>query len=269
MAEILSLLQKYGPAIVLVAAFLEQIGAPVPAIPILIVAGAVAASSGASVLQLLGLAFVGALLADTLWFLLGRRFGYRALGFLCRVSLSPDSCVRQTETFFERWGLASLIFAKFIPGFSIIAPPLAGSLPRASYWRFLLFDSIGALIWAGASLSAGILFRDAIDRLLGALARLGGWALVLLGSALALFVIWKWWERRRFYQFLRTARISVAELRQRMDSGQPPTILDVRTDSQRRRDPRTIPGALAINAAEMDTALSNIDRAGEVVLYCT
>lgn len=269
MAEILSLLEKYGPAIVLAAAFLEQIGAPVPAIPILIVAGAVAASSGESVLQLLALAFAGALLADTIWFLLGRRFGYRALGFLCRVSLSPDSCVRQTETFFERWGLRSLTFAKFIPGFSIIAPPLAGSLPRATYGRFLFFDSIGALIWAGASLGAGVVFRHAIDRLLDALARLGGWALLFLGSALALFILWKWWERRRFYQLLRTARISAADLRQRMDSGQPVMILDVRTHAQLKRDPRRIPGALTINPEKMDSVLPKMDRAGEIVLYCT
>ena len=269
MNEILSLLERFGPAIVLVAAFLEQIGAPVPAIPVLIVAGAVAATHQQPLVPLLGLAFAGALIADTIWFLLGRRFGFRALGFLCRISLSPDSCVRQTESFFERWGLTSLMFAKFIPGFSIIAPPLAGSLPRASYWKFLLFDGIGALIWAGSSLLVGVIFHDAIDRILDALASLGGWALLFLTSALALFIVWKWWERRRFYQFLRTARISVSELRQRMESGEPVMILDVRTHSQQKRDPRRIPSALSINAEEMDEALPGIDRAGEIVLYCT
>lgn len=269
MNEILSLLSRHGSAIVFVVAFLEQIGAPVPAIPVIIVAGAVAANSGAPILPLLGLVLAGALIADTIWFFLGKRYGYRVLGVLCRISLSPDSCVRQTESFFDQWGLRSLVFAKFIPGFSIVAPPLAGALPNSSYRRFLIYDGLGALVWGGASLLAGVIFRDAIDRLLEALARLGGWAVFILGAGLGLFILWKWWERRRFYLSLRLARITVPELRERIRDQSSLVILDVRTSAAQKRDPRRIPGAILVSPDDMDEHLRNIDVEKEIILYCT
>lgn len=269
MNEILDLLTRHGRAVVFVIAFLEQIGAPVPAIPVLIVAGALAANAGGGILPLLALAVAGALLADLMWFFLGRRYGYRVLGLLCRISLSPDSCVRQTESFFERWGFVSLVFAKFIPGFSIVAPPLAGALPRATLARFILYDGIGAIVWAGVSLAAGVIFRGAIERLLEALADLGGWAVVLLAAALLLFVLFKWWERRRLYRTLRMARISVEELRERMSGEIPVVILDVRSAAAQKADPRRIPGALVLPAEELERGLDAIEREAEIVLYCT
>lgn len=269
MNEILDLLIRHGRSVVFVVAFLEQIGAPVPAIPVLIVAGALAASAGGSILPLLLLAVAGALVADVIWFFLGRRFGSRVLGFVCRLSLSPDSCVRQTESFFDRWGFASLMFAKFIPGFSIVAPPLAGAMPRARFSRFLLYDGIGAVIWAGISLGVGVIFRGAIGRILEELADLGGWAVVLLASAFVLFVLFKWWERRRLYQTLRMARISALELQEKMTAGVPLVILDVRSAASQNADPRRIPGARMLTAEQMETALRTIEPEEEIVLYCT
>ena len=269
MNEILALFVKHGPALVFVVAFLEQIGAPVPAIPVIIVAGAVAANSGASIGSLLLLTLAGALIADTVWFFLGRRHGNKVLGFLCRISLSPDSCVSKTERFFDRWGFQSLIFAKFIPGFSIIAPPLAGALPNATYRKFLFYDSIGALLWGAAALGVGVLFHDAIDRVLDALSLLGNWALLLIGSVVALFILFKWWERKRFYKTLRLARISVSDLHQRLSSGQQTTILDVRGASARKREPKRIPGALTVITESLDDTLRDLPPDQELVVYCT
>src|SRR5436190_1596402 len=127
-------------------------------------------------------AVFASLIADLIWYELGRRYGYRILRTLCRISLSPDSCVRDTEARFERWGLKSLLIAKFIPGFSTVAPPLAGAA-RQSRAAFLLYDGVGALIWAGAAVAAGRLFFRAIDRVLLALENLGWWAGLLIGSA--------------------------------------------------------------------------------------
>lgn len=268
MSEILHLLQSHGPALLFVVGFLEQIGAPVPAIPVIIVAAAVASNSGAPLLPLLLLTLAGALLADSIWFLLGRRYGRRVLGFLCRISLSPDSCVRQTEGFFERWGVASLLAAKFVPGFSIIAPPMAGSL-RVSWPRFFLYDGLGALLWAGASIVAGVVFRSAIDRLLDALATLGGWAVALLAFALLLFVIVKWNERRRLYRDLRMARISPADLHARLREGHRVVILDLRSARDQAADRRRIPGAIFSNAGELARHLEGISAEDEIVLYCT
>ncbi len=269
MHEILALLARHGAAVVFLFAFLEQIGAPVPAIPVLVVAGAVAATGGTSVMPLLALAVAGALLADTIWFLLGRRYGSRVLGLLCRVSLSPDSCVRQTETLFGRWGFPSLLVAKFVPGFSVVAPPLAGALPHSTWRRFLVWDAAGAIIWAGASLGAGVLFHGAIEQVLDALESLGGTALLILVLGLAAFIALKWWERRRLFRKLRMARISPRELEERMRGGGPVVVLDVRHEAAQRADPARIPGALIVSPDEIEERLGRGEPDREIVLYCT
>jgi hypothetical protein len=187
---------------------------------------------------------------------------------LCRVSLSPDSCVRQTESLFERWGMPSLLFAKFIPGFSTVAPPLAGAL-GASPASFLVYDAGGALLWAGAGVGGGMLFHRAIDRVLVFLTSIGSWAIVILAGALALFVAYKWWQRRRFYKMLRMARITVDELWRLIEDGQSPIVLDVRTAGARSADPRRIPGAAVLDASEIDARLQELSRDREIILYCT
>ena len=202
---------KYGIAFVFGNVLLEQIGLPIPALPTLIVAGALAARGDLSAPLVLLVAVVASLIADLLWFALGRRQGYRVLSVLCRVSLSPDSCVNQTEAFFNRYGLASLLFAKFVPGFSTVAPPLAGA-SNASVASFMAWDAGGALLWAGSGFAAGAIFHRAVDRVLDVLASFGGGALVFVGSALVLFILWKYAQRRRFYRALRMARISPQEV---------------------------------------------------------
>jgi len=263
------LLARHGAGVVFVVAFLEQIGAPVPAIPVIIVAGGVSAAAGHSILWLFFLAMAGALIADSLWFFLGRHYGYRVLGFLCRISLSPDSCVRRTETFFAKWGFQSLLVAKFIPGFSIVAPPMAGTIRSSGYLRFILWDGAGAAIWAGSSLAIGVLFHDAIDRTLNALAELGTQAVVLIASLLALFVLIRWWKRRRFFQFLRMARITPDALRERMASGPSVVILDVRSAVAQAADPGRIPGALMLDPDDLEARLKDVSPHEEIVLYCT
>ena len=269
MNEILDLFTRHGATVVFVVAFLEQIGVPVPAIPVMIVAGALAVNNDASVVRLLFLAVAGSLIADTTWFFLGRKYGNNVLAFLCRISLSPDSCVSRTEKFFDRWGLRALMFTKFIPGFSLLANPLAGSLPNGTYWRFLFYDIIGAVLWSGAALGVGALFHNAIDRVLDALLVLGNWALILIGSIAALFILFKWLERKRFYRALRLARISVGELHQLFSSGLSVVVFDVRNPSAQKRDPKRIPGARAVMSDQMDAALENISTDEEIVLYCT
>ena len=269
MQQILTLLGRHGAAVVFVIAFLEQIGAPTPAIPVFIVAGAWSARDASSFLWLLSLIVAGSMIADTIWFFLGRKQGYRILGLLCRISLSPDSCVRKTEDFFERWGFRSLLFAKFVPGFSLIAPPLAGALPGASYARFFFYDVIGALTWGVSSLTVGVVFRGAINPILEGLGELGDWALIVIGGLLALYLSWKWIERHRFIRKLRLARITVDDLRQRMHGGEPPVVLDVRSESAQKREPHRIPGALLVQPEMFDEVLADVATHREIILYCT
>jgi membrane protein DedA with SNARE-associated domain len=268
MRELFLHVARYGLPLVFLNVFLEQIGLPIPAIPTLVAAGALAAEGKLSGWALVGLSILASLLADTIWYLLGRRHGYRILKTVCSISLSPDSCVRQTEAIFERRGIRSLLFAKFIPGFSTVAPPLAGAV-GAGFATFAFYDGGGALLWAGSGILAGHVFHRAIDRVAGFLEGLGFWALVLAVFGLVLYVSWKWFERQRFYKFLRMSRISPSELRGLMDAGKEPVVVDVRTRATTEHDPRRIPGAIQITVEEIDQRISELPTDREIVLYCT
>jgi membrane protein DedA with SNARE-associated domain/rhodanese-related sulfurtransferase len=263
-----SLIAEYGLAFVFANVLLEQLGLPIPAMPTLIVAGALAVEGELSLVAVLGLAFVACMLGDAAWYLAGRRWGRRVMALLCRVSLSPDSCVRQTEFRFERWGGLTLVLSKFIPGLSTIVPPLAGAM-RIGWPSFLLLNGLGVLIWAGAAVGAGMLFHTGIHELIDRLEGLGTLALEAIGVLLGGYVGLKWWERRRFYKMLRVARIGVEELRSLIDGGGRPVVVDVRSRLVRDLDPRYIPGALAMDIGEVDARLGELPAESEIVFYCS
>lgn len=268
MSKLVAWVSQYGVVIVFANVLVEQIGIPIPALPTLIVAGSLVRAGKLSFLALLGAAVAASLLVDTAWYFLGRRYGHRVLKALCRISLSPDSCVRQTESIFEKWGMASVVAARFITGFSTVAPPLAGAM-GARLPVFLFYDSLGTVLWAGSGIILGFVFHRAIEDVLGFLEGLGSGALYLLGAALLLFVLLKWWQRRRFYRTLRMARIGVEELRSLFQKGEQPVVVDVRAPGERQRDPRRIPGAMTMEISELDAKLPGIPPEVEIVLYCT
>ena len=187
---------------------------------------------------------------------------------MCKISLEPDSCVSQTQVRFERWGINSLVIAKFVPGLAIIAPPMAGAL-RIGWLRFAALSACGAVLWVGAWLMAGVLFRPQIARLLQHLNAIGGIAAAGAGALLAAYIAFKWWERRRFYKMLRMARISVADLYALMESGAAPLIIDVRSATARELEPRWIPGALHVPLPEVAQRLKELPRDRDIILYCT
>jgi membrane protein DedA with SNARE-associated domain/rhodanese-related sulfurtransferase len=262
------LIAEYGLALIFTNVLLEQVGLPIPAIPTLIVAGALAAEGKFSWLAIFGTAFVACMAGDVLWYLAGRRYGRRVMALLCRVSLSPDSCVRQTEVRFERWGGLTLVLSKFIPGLSTIAPPLAGAM-RLGWPSFLLLNGLGAAIWAGVAIGAGMLFHSGINELIARLEDLGTLAVEAIAVLLGGYIALKWWERRRFYKMLRIARIGVRDLRALIDGGRRPVVVDVRSRSSRDLDRRFIPGALAMDIAEVDARLEELPTDREIIFYCT
>ena len=269
MNRLLQLVARHGTPLVWLNVFLEQIGAPIPAVPTLVVAGALSRDGKMSSTLLVGGSVVASLLADWIWFLLGRHYGYRVLRTLCRISLSPDSCVRETEARFERWGMPSLLVAKFIPGFSTVAPPLAGASRRSTI-EFLIYDAAGAFLWVGAAVAAGRAFHRAIDRVLTKLEDLGSWAIAIVIALVALFVVLKWWQRFLFLRRLRLARVSADEVMQMIEAGETPLIIDVRTAAAQRRDPRHLPHALVIPTTDhLPERLAGIPREREIILYCT
>jgi membrane protein DedA with SNARE-associated domain/rhodanese-related sulfurtransferase len=261
-------LSQYGLTVVILNVLLDQIGLPVPAVPTLIVAGAFTADGQLS----LGALFVGSvaacLIADCGWYWVGQTYGIRVLKTLCRISLEPDSCVSQTQTRFERWGVNSLIIAKFVPGLAIIAPPMAGAM-RIGWMRFIALSTLSAALWSGCALLAGVVFRAQIQQLLLGLDQLGS-ALVLAGiSALGLYIAYKWWQRARFYSLLRMARIGVSELYELMQAGAAPVVIDVRSATARALEPRWIPGALNISLSEVGQRLKDLPRDRDIIVYCT
>jgi len=249
MVRLVDLIIRYGVPLVFFNVLLEQLGVPVPAVPTLIVAGALSRDERISSTHVLIACVLASLIADWIWFMLGRRYGYRILKTLCRISLSPDSCVRDTESKFERWGLKSLLFAKFVPGFSTVAPPLAGAA-RHSTIAFLIYDAIGAAVWAGSAVAIGRAFHHVIDRVIVALENLGGWAVGIVIAVIAIFIFFKWAQRQNFYKQLRMARVSVHELKEMMDRGVHPLIVDARSESARKRDPQRIPSAVTLECFE-------------------
>ena len=266
--RLFALVVRYGIPLVSLNVFAEQIGAPIPAVPTLLVAGALSRDNKISSTHVMIGALVASLVADYIWFMLGRRYGYRILRLLCRISLSPDSCVRDTEANFERWGMKSLLVAKFIPGFSTVAPPLAGATRRGTL-QFLIYDAAGAFLWAGSAVAAGRLFHRAIDRILERLESLGGWAVLFIAAALALWVLVRWTQRARFMKQLRFARITPEDLKALLDQGEEPVVLDVRTNSVRQRDPRRIPSAIVTTGDDILERLQDIEPSREIILYCT
>ena len=266
--NLVSVIAEQGLSLVFANVLLQQLGVPIPAEPTLVVAGSLAARGLLPLPGLVGVTWLAVLIADSTWYWMGRRYGNQVLRVVCRLALSPDSCVRTTEQTFTRWGLKSLAMAKFIPGFSMVAPPLAGAM-RVRWSSFLLFDLMAAVLWSSVAIGAGLIFYRQVDRVLGALARLGGWAPVVGVILLGAFVGGKWVQRRRFYRSLRMARISVNELKRLIDVGANPVVFDVRTATARQRDPQRIPGALAFDPSQMDAVAAELPDEREVILYCS
>lgn len=267
MEEIVAPLLQYGLLLVFANVFLEQVGVPIPALPTLVVAGALVARGRMDPVALLSVALIASVLADMVWYYIGRWQGRRVLRMVCRLSLSPDSCVRGTEDLFERAGMPSLLYAKFIPGYNTIAPPLAGALGK-SLGSFVFWDGLGCFLWLGFGVGIGFIFHRAVDRALDYLETLGYWAGGILAAGLALVILVKWWQRRRVRKLLELARISVHDLKRMIESGDAPLIVDVRNRSAQTHDPRRIPGAMRLMIDEINEKLGELPREREIVVYC-
>jgi membrane protein DedA with SNARE-associated domain/rhodanese-related sulfurtransferase len=216
----------------------------------------------------LGSAAIGSLLADLIWFYLGRYYGNRVLGLLCRISLEPDTCVRRTQGVFTRYGVKGVVAAKFIPGLSTLAPPLAGS-SGVSIFRFLLFDGGGSLLYVGTFMFVGFLFSHQLEQVIAALASLGNGALAVVGGLAALYIGYKYYQRRRLLHELRMARITVDELHQKQEAGESVTILDLRGHDELEENPALIRGAMHMTMDEVERRLQEIPRDQDIILYCS
>ncbi len=214
MSETPDFLTRHGPLVIFLAVFVEQMGVPLPAAPWLLAAGALAGAGKMNSVSALTAGTVGSLIADAIWFYLGRHYGHRVLKLICRISLERDSCVRRTQDIFTRYGMRGVIAAKFIPGLSTLAPPMAGNA-GIGVGRFLFFDGLGSLLYVACFVLGGVLFSHQLEQVLSALANLGHSALALLIALVALYIGYKYYQRRRLLIELRMARITVDDLYRR------------------------------------------------------
>jgi membrane protein DedA with SNARE-associated domain/rhodanese-related sulfurtransferase len=264
MDDLVRILQLYGLQIVFAGVLLDQGGLPFPSFSLVIVAAAVATNAGQPVWPIFAIAIAATLLADLLWFAGGRRFGAAMLRMICKVSLSPDSCVGTTRRVYVRWGAPSLIFAKYVPGLAAVATTLAGEA-AIPIGRFCLYDGIGAALWAGGAVALGVIFHEAIEVVLDQLEVLGDSALVLLAVAILVFVAVKWWQRWRFKLRIRMARISAAELAEMLKNQVKVAVLDARTADRRQRT-GWIPGSVWVTDADVEQLMLAMYE--QIVVYC-
>src|SRR5262245_45615878 len=212
------LLLQHGVALVFVWVFAVQAGMPIPAGPMLLGAGALSGSGQMNFALAVGAAIAAALGADVLWYSLGRSQGTRLLETLCRVSMNPGSVVRNAKERFVAHGVRYVVVAKFLPGVNPLAAGLAGSVP-IRLERFLLYVSMGALLWAGAWITLGYLFADIIGGVVTRAAPPGSLLVIVIAAALTVYLVYKFVRRRRFLRHLWKARITPLELKRRLEAG--------------------------------------------------
>ncbi len=267
MNEVAQFLIEQGYIVLFLWVFLAQLGFPIPIVPMLLAGGALAGIGKLNAPLVLGIAFLAALLSDQFWYQVGLRRGSKVLPFLCRIALDPESCVRRTKEIFARYGPRSLLFAKFIPGVAIVASPLAGIF-HLHPLRFLLFDGLGTFIWVGILVFLGYKFgneiKDLTIRTSGMAPGLG----MVVPVGLAIYIVWKYVQRKRFLDRLAIARVTPEEVKQRLDSGENLLILDLRNALDFKVEPLTIPGAFHFSIEELEKQYQKIPRDREIILFC-
>jgi membrane protein DedA with SNARE-associated domain len=261
----IAFVERHGYALLFLWVLAEQSAVPIPSVPLLLAAGALIHTGRLNAFLVIVCCVVAALIADSIWFQLGKRRGRGVLRLLCRLSIEPDSCVRQTENAFLKYGMKSLLISKFVPGLNTVAAPLAGN-SKKPYWRFALYDLAGALIWSGGYVAAGYIFSEQLEKAVGYSFRMGSGLLVLVIGLFALWIGVKFIQRRRFLKQLDVARITPEELRDRLNAGEELFIVDLRSGFSESES--LIPGAVRISTEELSLRSHEIPRDRGIILFC-
>jgi membrane protein DedA with SNARE-associated domain/rhodanese-related sulfurtransferase len=262
------ILLMYGYLLLFAWVLVEQLGIPLPATPVLLAAGALSATGEISFPLALLVGLGATLTSDSIWYLIGRKYGHHVLRILCKLSMEPTVCVRRTQDSFGRRRAVTLMIAKFVPGLATLAPPVAGEngMPFGS---FLFFDAIGSTLWLSLLLALGRFFGDMLRRdpsLLDWAGRFSG-ALLLLG--ILGFFAGRVIRRRMVLKKLVAARLEPVELKRQLDAGEPVYIVDLRHPLELLPDPFTLPGAFHFSPDALAARHLEIPRDRDIVLYCT
>ncbi len=273
MAFLLRAFTRHAYAILFGWVLVEQAGVPVPSVPVLLAAGTMSAAHRLHIALVLPLIMLACLIADSTWYLLGRRYGTRIVNLLCKMSLEAASCVTRTQGSLSRRGEITLLFAKFVPGLSTMAAPLAGQ-SGMSYRAFLLYDMAGTLGWASAWLFGGRFMGDLLERNNHLFRLLAHSAAALVMLAVAGVLLARYIRRLKFLRELRGLRLEPGQLwamieDARRAGSQLPFIVDLRHPLDILSDPVILPHALRIGPDELKQRQGIIPRDRDIVLYCT
>ena len=268
MHKILQFVLVHGYMLLFSWSFLAQMGLPLPAAPLFLAAGALAAMGEFKFPIIFGVAFFSTLISDAIWYEIGRYRGSRVLSFLCRISLDPDSCVQSSKRIFSRHGTHSLLISKFIPGMNTVAPPLAGIF-HMRRGKFFFYNGLGTFIFVGSFSGAGYLMAGEIERYSERILEMGGWFGGALLTALLAFIFLKYLHRRQVAHKLSIPRITPDLVKKKMDSGGDLLIVDVRSDLEMESEPFTLPGAFHVPLEQIEKNLQAFPADRDIVLYCT
>jgi len=262
------ILLLYGYLLIFAWVLVEQLGIPLPSAPVLLAAGALSAEKQISFPLAFAVAVAAALTADSVWFFFGRTQGHRVLRLLCKLSMEPTTCVRRTQDSFGRRRGTMLMFAKFVPGLSTLAPPVAGQ-NGMGFGEFLLYDGIGATLWVGVLLTCGRFFGDLLKRNTYVLDWVGRFSGALLILGVIAFFVARLIRRKIVLKSLVASRLEPQELKKQLDAGEVVCIIDLRHPLELLPDPFTLPGARHFSPDSLATRNQEIPRDRDIVLYCT
>lgn len=268
MTDLPAFLERHGYALLFGILFLEQAGLPLPAVPVLLAAGALAGQGKISLAASLAVATMACLVADLIWFELGRRKGRSILRLLCKVSLEPDTCVRATEDAFERHGRGTLLVAKFVPGLNTVATPLAG-VAGIRLTEFLAFNLAGSIFYVGAYTGLGLIFHREIASITEAITAVGSRVFWLIAAVLAVYLGIKLLQRKMLIRRFRLSRIEPTEVASLIEAGADLTVVDLRHPRELDAVGAKLPGALVLRPDELASRHAEIPRSGPIILYCS
>ena len=261
------ILLTYGYLLLFGWVLVEQLGLPLPAAPVLLAAGALSADGSMSLPASLASGFTASLIADSVWFYFGRHWGHRVLRLLCKLSFEATTCVRRTRNSFGRRRGAMLVFAKFVPALSTLAPPVAGQ-SGMRFGAFLLYDGLGSALWVGALLAGGRCFAGMLERNPHLLDWAGRFSGVLLAVGIVGFFLVRLWRRHRALKKLAASRLDPGDLKRRLDAGEEVLIVDLRHPLEVAPEPFTLPGARLVSPETLTEGHQKIPRDRDVVLFC-
>jgi membrane protein DedA with SNARE-associated domain/rhodanese-related sulfurtransferase len=267
MNTLVDLVQTYGLWLVFLITLLQSVGLPLPAFAVLIVTTAVTPPTEANIIMLILTGSLGTLAGDLILYFAGKRYGTGILGKLCKISISPDTCVRSTGDIFERYGAPALTVVKFVPGLSTLAPVVAG-VYAMQLTLFVLFSSIAALIYLGAAVTLGAVFRHEVDGLISALSHYGKLGGIFVVVLFGLYLLFKWLRRYRLIRQFETDRVTVNDLIELLDGESNPVILDARPIDQRTKN-GFIPGSVPIDENSFNEIADRYAEHKEIVIYCS